>query len=249
MSLGDAMLAEILPHLPQAMTGTIVGAAAHAHVLSVLATRFPGLRVLVGTPVVETIGMPEDRSSAEAAAQQLVKLYRNGPPLRELLKRAPCVASHTCNTNELESGEAQIVQAEILRAGNATGVAIAGNISALSLLSGGPDWPESTGAILFLQSAEARRRDLDRAMSRLKLLGVLERAGAIIATVPIAEIRTPLDPSLSKLFSDVMEGTTCPVVINVFDGPGVQSLELALGRRAIIEVHPSHGILKWEADG
>jgi hypothetical protein len=248
MSLGDPLLAEVLPFLPTDMRGTIVGAMAHAHVLSVLAARHPALRVLIGPPVAETIGMSRDRLSAKAAAQELVELSRNGPPFRQLTESRSRVAPRFRNVTEPHKAQTCVVRPEVLRTGKAVGLALAGNLAALSMLAGGPDWPDPSGAVLFLESAEARRRDIDRALRRLGLLGILERVGAVIAAVPVAEIETPLDQPLSVLFNDVMEGTSCPVVINAFVGSGAPMLALAPGRRVTVEARLGYVSLGWEPD-
>jgi hypothetical protein len=248
MSLGEPMLAEILPFLPRVLEGTIIGAMAHAHVLSALAARYPGLRVLIGPPVAETIGACGDDVLAQAAARELVDLWKNGPLSHDLAAGEARVGCRFRKFGEPpEHPQVYAIRPRVLRAGRAAGPVIAGNLSALSIMAGGPDWPDASGAILFFESSEVRRRDIDRALRRLALLGILDRIGAVIAAVPIAEIATPLDPPVSAILEGVMGGSSYPVVVDAFVGTGAPALLLAAGRRVIVEAQ-AHGVsICWDS--
>jgi muramoyltetrapeptide carboxypeptidase len=68
---------------------------------------------------------------------------------------------------------------ETLRPGRATGPLLGGNLTLLSHLAGTPYLPSLDGAILFLEDVGEQPYRLDRALTHLRLAGLLDRVAGV----------------------------------------------------------------------
>jgi muramoyltetrapeptide carboxypeptidase len=69
---------------------------------------------------------------------------------------------------------------QTIRPGKASGRLIGGNLSVLVGLVGTPYFPDTTGAILFLEDAGEAEYRIDRMLTHLALAGVLKKAAGIV---------------------------------------------------------------------
>lgn len=246
LRFGDAPLGEVLAFLPQDLGGTVIGSMPHAHVLSALRRRHPGLRALIGPPVVEGLGGLEDPRLTEAAARDLVTLAESGPRSGPLVPAETWRAPRFPNPDMVvRSSSPEPVRPVAVRTGRAAGPVVAGHLSALRLLVGGPDWPDWSGSIVLAEIAELSRLNVDRLLKGLRGLGALDRLGAFIVGVPTEELPTRLDPSLSAVVAEATAGATYPVAVNAFVGSAVPSPYLELGARAAVEIGPDAVHIEW----
>jgi LD-carboxypeptidase C-terminal domain len=246
MSLGDPMISDILPFLPANMEGTIIGAMAHGHVLSILAARYPSLRVLIGPPIVETIGASNDPLVIEAAVRAVINLWKYGPKDCVLMAGETTLPARLVNPGAaLEEPKTYAIHPKTLRPGCGTGPVIAGNLAALGMVAGSPEWPDASGAVLFWESSELRRMALDRALKRLVLVRAFEGINAMIVAVPISEILSPIDTPLSAIIEDILEGTSYPVVIDAFVSLGPHALTLMVGGLVSVDAKTDSVRLTW----
>lgn len=67
-----------------------------------------------------------------------------------------------------------------LRSGDTSGTLIGGNLSALTALLGTPYWPNTSGAILFVEDVDEPPYRIDYYLSQLHLTGVLDEIGGLV---------------------------------------------------------------------
>jgi len=123
-------------------------------------------------------------------------------------------------------------EAEVLVPGRAEGPLLGGNLTLILHLMATPYRPNLDGAILFLEDAHEAPYRLDRALTTLRLAGVLDRlAGLILGRFedsgPPGEIRRALDMNLIDF--------TGPVVADFPIGHGTRNLALPIGPRAVLD--------------
>lgn len=246
LSAGDAMLTQVLPFLPSHLTGTVVGAMSHAHVLTALAHRDPGLRAFMAPPVVEVLGALEDGAVATGASQQTVALLDIGPPSGRLAPasiRAAAFLSGDRSAGVVRPGLPESLVPTIVRSGRAVGRVIAGNVTAVAWLAGSPAWP--AGGILFLEVCELRLIHIDRLLQRLRMLGVLASLDALLIGAPIRLVESVRALSLAAIVDRAIDGTSYPVALNAFLGSGWRSPLLRIGATAEVSLQPNEISVTW----
>ena len=67
-----------------------------------------------------------------------------------------------------------------IRAGNSEGVALGGNLRCLLKLAGTPYWPDTAGAILFLEAVDVTSETCDCMVRQLEQMGVFETLNGVV---------------------------------------------------------------------
>ena len=128
-------------------------------------------------------------------------------------------------------------RAETLRAGDAQGPLVGGNLSLLASTLGTPYSVQPRGAILFLEEVGENVYRLDRLLSHLKLAGVLDQVAGIaigaITEVP-DEGRGGL-PTVAELLHDRLGGLGVPIATGFPFGHVDDNWTLPLGVRARLD--------------
>jgi muramoyltetrapeptide carboxypeptidase len=123
----------------------------------------------------------------------------------------------------------------VLRAGNATGRLVGGNIETINMLLGTPYMPVFEEAIVFVEStgAEAYLPRLHRALTHLREADVFSCAkGLIVGRTPDAN---PLNGyTLDEVINEVMADTNFPILVDVDIGHTEPMLTLPVGHTATL---------------
>lgn len=232
MTFGDPMVAQVLPHLPDDLSGCVIGSMAQAHVLTFLASRYPRVRALLGPPVLEVVGNEGDDEVADAAASALVELWRHGPQPAELT----CAGSYSGAGFWHPSsslGEWTELETDVIRPGTARGRVIAANLGCMfpSPELGGRLRPFE-GALLFVEVGHHRMLDVDHILQRLRLIGVLGVIGGLFIAHPVELFESTRGLSLHDVVARATQGCGYPVSVDGFVGTGFPTPLLQIGGRA-----------------
>jgi hypothetical protein len=250
LSAGDVLLGQMLPFLPRRrdLTGVVIGAMCHGHVLTALSHRYPMLKALMGPPIAEVIGVREDTEVAVEAARRILELFEAGPPNRRLSPdtvRCAAFLAGSPGTDAPRLAPSEPISPTVLRSGRAAGRVIAGNLAAVALLAGSDDWPR--GGILLVEACELRLIHVDRLLQRLRIAGVLPSLDALLIGAPLRLVRSARALSVVDIVSRAVEGTSYPVAVDAFLGSGFPSPLLRLGARAEVSVDASGIELSWSS--
>jgi muramoyltetrapeptide carboxypeptidase len=133
---------------------------------------------------------------------------------------------------------------EILRDGRAEGFLLGGNLTCFQHLTGTPFMPESQGAILFIEDINEPAYQVDRTLTHLKMVGLLDRfSGIIIGQFLNSDLQPQGDCDL--IWQRVLELTAdnIPVWANFPVGHGKENRLLPIGIRARMD--SSAGVLHF----
>ena len=139
----------------------------------------------------------------------------------------------------LESTEPRPLLAglESLRAGNARGPLLGGNLEVFSHLIGTDFLPDLDGAILFLEEVGERPYRIDRLLTHLELAGIFSRVAGIVVgdLVACAEPQglRVTSPSAIEVVRERLCRLGIPVALGAHVGHGDRNLALPYG----VEVH------------
>lgn len=246
LTVGDPLLAQILPHLDRGLRGTIVGSFGHAHALSVLATVNPDLDVLLGPPAAEVLGHPTKGSLAEAAAAELVVDWQSGEPSLALAPHQAHVGACYWGAGPEEDplGALQEVRPHVLRHGRGVGRVVACSAGA-ALLDPKGMLEAPGGTILFLEAAHMRLIEVDHVLQFLRVRGVFERLTGLVLGVPVQLVPSRMALSYEAIVERAIDGTDFPVVADAFCGSGYPAPLLRLGREAALATSSHEAELVW----
>lgn len=236
MTVGDPVVAQVLPHLPDDLSGCVIGSMAQAHVLTFLAARYPRLRVLLGPPVLEVVGDQDHDAVAEEAARALVDLWRRGPP-EGMLTRAGAHAGSGFWHATSSLGEWTDLETDVIRPGTARGRVTAANLGSTY------PWPDLGGrlrpfedALLFCEAGHHRLIDVDHMLQRLRCIGVLDVIGGLFVAHPFELFESARGLSLRDIVARATSGQGYPVTLGGFVGTGFPSPLLRVGGGAEVTV-------------
>jgi muramoyltetrapeptide carboxypeptidase len=124
-----------------------------------------------------------------------------------------------------------------LRAGDATGVLIPGNLSMISSTLGTPFSPRWKGAVVVLEDVGEETYRIDRMLTQLRLAGVFRDAAAVgFGMFTQKGLRASATPhrDVHDVLRESAAQTLGPVVANVMYGHETKKLTLPVGVRARI---------------
>jgi muramoyltetrapeptide carboxypeptidase len=121
---------------------------------------------------------------------------------------------------------------EVLRAGQAQGALLGGNLSLISRLIGTSYLPSLKGALLFIEERGESLYRIDRMLTHLKLSGLLDDLGAVIAG-DFAECGDMA--SIKKLLLESTEDLNIPLVTGMPVGHGAMNSAVPIGLTATID--------------
>jgi len=132
-----------------------------------------------------------------------------------------------------------------IRAGQATGRLLGGNLTVLSTLMGTPWIPDFDGAILFLEDVGEAEYRIDRMMTQLALSGVLGRVAGV-AFGQCARCTTDYPGYAGFTIAQILEQHLAPLGIPVFSGANIGhvSNQLSLPVGARVELDADAGTLR-----
>ncbi|MBY0450511.1 MAG: LD-carboxypeptidase [Cyanobacteria bacterium] len=124
-----------------------------------------------------------------------------------------------------------------LKAGQAEGQLVGGNLSLLSALCGTPYQPEVRGKLLFIEDWKESYYSLDRQFQQLRMTGILEQAAGIILCdfsdiePPTGYTQVEIESSypLSELLRELTRGLNIPIGYGFSVGHGEQTGTLPVG--------------------
>jgi muramoyltetrapeptide carboxypeptidase len=123
--------------------------------------------------------------------------------------------------------------ATVLRAGDADGVLIGGNLSVLQYLPQSVPKGFFEGRILFLEDCGDELSRIDRMFLHLKRVGVLGGISGLILGefIDMGETGRPFGLSIEEIVMEHMEGTDCPIVADMPFGHGKKLYPMLVGGR------------------
>jgi muramoyltetrapeptide carboxypeptidase len=130
---------------------------------------------------------------------------------------------------------------ETLRPGRATGPLLGGNLTLLSHLAGTPYLPSLDGAILFFEDVGEQPYRLDRALTQLRLAGLLDRvAGVAVGQLTRCDDEHGGDVLGLDVVRDAVRDLGVPAVAGLPAGHEDSNYALPLGARVTL-VAPGPG--------
>lgn len=236
MTVGDPVVAQILPHLPDDLSGCIIGSMSQAHVLTFLAARYPRLLALLGPPVLEVVGNHGHDDVAEEAVKELVELWRRGPPPGMLTRAGAYVGSGFWHSPS-SLGEWTKLETDVIRPGTARGRVMAANLGSTY------PWPELGGrlrpfddVLLFCEVGHHRVIDVDHILQRLRCSGVLGVIRGLFIGHPFELFESTRGLRLHDIVARATRGQGYPVALGGFVGTGFPSPLLQIGGWAEVSV-------------
>jgi muramoyltetrapeptide carboxypeptidase len=166
---------------------------------------------------------------------------RTGPVSAESLRHA------LMSTDPIAVAADESVETAPVRVpGVATGTLLGGNLSLLVSTVGTPDWPDLTGAILFVEEVEEPPYKVDRMLLHLRRSGAL----AGIAGIAIGQFTNCADEwstTIVDVLTDHLGELGVPVLGGLPVGHGTDQLTIPLGVPAVLDA--GAGTLVAEAAG
>lgn len=248
MAFGEPMMGEVLPFLPAAMEGTIVASTSHAYNLDLLVRRSPRLNVVLGPPIAEIIGGPNEQV-ANHAAGQIARAVCFGPPdvsLEPVNGYAACALGPVERTTNDDVLAPVRVVPHAIREGSACGPLIVGNLQSLWLTADRNSWSAFEGAVLMWEACELNAFWLDRCLQRLRVLGILEALSAMLVAVPIRFVTGRRMLSWLQVVERAVLQFEYPVAVDCFIGSGFPSPILTPRRNISVEVMHDRVSLQWQ---
>jgi muramoyltetrapeptide carboxypeptidase LdcA involved in peptidoglycan recycling len=121
-----------------------------------------------------------------------------------------------------------------LHPGRGTGRLVGGNLETMGLLAGTPYLPDFTGAVVVLETCATDIRSVERALTQLRMLGVLDRMQALLLG---RSFRAPkgFEAQLRRTVAEATAGYGVPVVAGMDIGHGDPMATLPLGVHARVD--------------
>ena len=239
-TLGDPEIARAIARLPDHLPpGIVVGGFHHAHALTELALRWPGVETYVAPPLAESL-TGENAEDLARESFRVMTLFGESPVR---LSQQPPRRSHVgycrqaSRTRLPTLPDPREIVPRVLREGEAQGPILAGNLLPLSFALGG--WRESLdGAILAIEIAGMQMRMLDRYVQRLALLGIFDRIGALLVGVPFDLVAEAPALQLDEIIMRAVGSVSCVTVADAFVGCGVPGTHLKLTASTTVRAYP-----------
>ena len=137
-----------------------------------------------------------------------------------------------------------------LRAGQAAGRLLGGNLSLLTALVGTPYLPPLDGAILAIEDVDEAPYAVDRMLCQLELAGILDQVSAVL----IGDFSRYLPPdghgpSVEELVMARVGGRSIPVLSHVVHGHCDQRLTLPIGAYAELSASEHESVVRVHCGG
>jgi muramoyltetrapeptide carboxypeptidase len=134
----------------------------------------------------------------------------------------------------------------VLRPGRAGGILVGGCLSLVTALLGTGHSPDYSGTILFLEDVNEPSYRLDRMLIHLKLAGVLDKIGGLVAGHFLGPTGEDLSTEINRILLDVMEDNPIPVLTRVPHGHTLPNLTMPHG--APVRLDTERGSLTVDLD-
>lgn len=121
---------------------------------------------------------------------------------------------------------------EILRHGQATGIAVGGWLDALQHTCNTKYFPKHNGIILFLEAIDTELNKINMMLQSMRLSGVFDNVlGLIIGKLTNCDEKEYFDcsPSIDDIIMNACAGYTFPIIKNVDFGHGIEHLAIPIG--------------------
>jgi muramoyltetrapeptide carboxypeptidase len=120
----------------------------------------------------------------------------------------------------------------VIKAGNASGKLIGGNLATLCHLIGTPFMPDLSGHILLLEDVGELPYRIDRMLVQMKMAGCFDRLAGIV----LGSFKNCGDPDdLYEIFNDIFETAEIPILAGFDVGHDEPNLCVPLGIRATLD--------------
>ena len=120
----------------------------------------------------------------------------------------------------------------VIKAGNASGKLIGGNLATLCHLMGTPFMPDFSGHILLLEDVGELPYRIDRMLVQMKMARCFDRLAGIV----LGSFKNCGDPDdLYEIFNDIFETAEIPILAGFYVGHDEPNLCLPLGIRATLD--------------
>lgn len=125
---------------------------------------------------------------------------------------------------------------QILKPGQAEGVAIGGNMGTMLLLAGTPYWPDLEGKILFVEDDDAEStQTIDRYFTQLRNMGAYGQIkGMVIGRFP-STVGFREDDSLAMIIEEAVRGYDFPIISEVDFSHTDPLITIPLGAKCAID--------------
>lgn len=125
---------------------------------------------------------------------------------------------------------------EVIKAGEARGKLVGGNLSTLQLLIGTEYEPEWDGAILFWEDIGVEPHNLENKLLQFKQAGILDKiSGMVVGRCVDCEEKSYKKPlTIPQVVKRICEGYSFPVIYNVDLGHTREKITIPLGLEALI---------------
>lgn len=122
--------------------------------------------------------------------------------------------------------------------GNVSGTLIGGNLSVLTALLGTPYWPDTAGAILFVEDVDEPPYRIDYYLSQLRHTGVLEQLGGLVfGAFTLAEPRSDRPTlTMSEVIAHYASFVDGPVAEGLVYGHFSDKTPMPIGIRVRLDV-------------
>lgn len=132
-----------------------------------------------------------------------------------------------------------------VRAGEARGVVVGGNLALVEAMAAGGRWSTPEGAIVVLEDVTERPYRIDRMLSALYLGGHLQRAGALVFGGFTQCAPGPDGVTVDDVLADYASKLTAPIYTHAPFGHGAPNFAFPLGA----EAHLVAGELRFRSRG
>ncbi|MDA7502097.1 LD-carboxypeptidase [Chitinophagales bacterium] len=138
---------------------------------------------------------------------------------------------------------------EMNKLGIAEGTLVGGNLSVLYSLLGSTSFPDTDGAILFLEDLDEYRYHIDRMMMALKRAGKLSGlAGVLVGGfAAIHDNAIPFGLSAEAIIVEHLEEYAIPMGFGFPAGHGKENMPLIIGSHVAITLNMREAKISWEA--
>ena len=190
------------------------------------------------------IGFSDLTIMLNAIFQKTGLITFHGPMLSTLIRDEANGLEIFNQLSRLSLEDIKVRPLEILRDGMADGVLIGGNFTCFGHLTGTEFMPEGQDAILFIEDINEPAYRVDRSLTHLKMIGLLDRfSGIILGQFLESNLQPQSDYDL--IWQRVLELTSdnIPVWANFPVGHGKDNLLLPIGIKA--QMDSSAGVLRF----
>lgn len=141
---------------------------------------------------------------------------------------------HFCNilTNADNIVLPQKSNIEILRHGQATGIAVGGWLEALQHTCNTKYFPKHDGIILFLEAIDTELNKINMMLQSMRLSGIFDNVlGLMIGKLTNCDEKEYFDcsPSINDIIMNACSGYNFPIIKNIDFGHGIEHLAIPIG--------------------